>query len=409
MNRRSLRWVVPVGVLAATVVALPSCGGQVDGGSGLLGAAESASDHTSTANASSTFAIGYGSSTSADQVHGVGSSYAVGGSSSAGSWSSWDVSSGSSPGHNGGSAWDASVVYGSDASGFGIVGSACWESQLPPEVQPILPTASVSASCAAAPAITQWSSPVPRSDVDAGPDGDARGAIVGRWVACAPGADPFSMAPHAGIEFGANGRWRLLVTDSSGALVPTTSTGTDAQGRYYALTSGQIDIDDDGFTYGRIAFLGLSADGNLVEFASESPSSGSVAYARATPSPDNGDDNGPSTTDGTCSMVGTWDLAMTAQSPAATFSFDALGNFVGGPPGADLCSSHTMYGTYRLSSGMFQITENVGMGVCQWWFDAGYSATFDATCTQLSLTEEYDNCTGGRGDFNGQTTLTKRP
>lgn len=68
-----------------------------------------------------------------------------------------------------------------------------------------------------------------------------------------------------------------------------------------------------------------------------------------------------------------------------------------------------MYGTYRLSSGLFQLTSNVGMGLCHWWFDAAYPATFDASCTQVKLTQAYDNCTGGRGYLNGQTTLTKHP
>jgi hypothetical protein len=241
-------------------------------------------------------------------------------------------------------------------------------------------------------------------------DADARAAIVGRWVACTPGGGAFSSTPHAGVEFGANGRWRLLVTDPSGTLVPTTSTGSDAQGRYYALATGQLDIHDNGYTYGGSAFIRLSPDGNALAFMPDGPpTSGGPYYARTSPSPNNGDDNPPSTTDGPCSMVGTWDLAMTGSSPAATFSFDASGNFVGGPPGSDLCASHTMYGTYRLSPGLFQITENIGMGLCHWWFDAGYPGGFDGTCTQLSINQLYDNCTGGRGYFNGTTTLTKRP
>jgi hypothetical protein len=35
--------------------------------------------------------------------------------------------------------------------------------------------------------------------------------------------------------------------------------------------------------------------------------------------------------------------------------------------------------------------------LCQWWFDAGYPAVFNADCTQVMLTQMYDNCTGGRG------------
>jgi hypothetical protein len=205
----------------------------------------------------------------------------------------------------------------------------------------------------------------------------------------------------------------LLVADATGVLVPTTSTASDAQGRYYALASGQLDIHDDGFTYGRVFFVKLAAGMDALEFADASGSGAApMYYARTTPSPQNGRDNVPSTTDGHCSMAGTWDLAANGSppgAPAATFSFDASGNFVGGPLGSNLCASHTMYGTYRLSPGLFQLTTNVGMGACDWWFDAGYPATFDASCTLLSLTQHFDNCTGGRGYFNGQTTLTKRP
>lgn len=136
-------------------------------------------------------------------------------------------------------------------------------------------------------------------------DADARAAIVGRWVACTAGGGSFSSTPHAGVEFGANGHWRLLVTDSSGALVPTTSTSRDAQGRYYALATGQLDIRDDGFTYGQTSFIALSADRNVLQFKPNAPSTpDGPYYARTSPSPDNGNGNGPSTTDGTCSMVG---------------------------------------------------------------------------------------------------------
>jgi hypothetical protein len=95
--------------------------------------------------------------------------------------------------------------------------------------------------------------------------------------------------------------------------------------------------------------------------------------------------------------------------PAATLSFDSQGNFVGGPQGSDLCANHTMYGTYRLSAGLFQITTNVGMGECSFWLDAGYPGSFDSTCTKLTTHQMYDNCTGGRGYLNGVTTMVKRP
>jgi hypothetical protein len=238
--------------------------------------------------------------------------------------------------------------------------------------------------------------------------GDARGLFVGRWAACLGGG--LGMAPHAGIEFGANGRWRLLARDIAGDLVPMPGTSAGTTGRYYALGRGQFNLRGEGLDGGHVAFFAFDAAKDLVKFVptDSSPPSEPSIYARAEPSPLNGRDNVPSISDGQCSMAGTWDLAATASSPSATFSFDDAGNFVGGPLGSDLCAAHTMYGTYRLSPGLFQLTSNVGMGQCQWWFDAGYPATFDASCNQLSLVHRFDNCTGGRGYFNGDTVLTRR-
>ncbi len=298
---------------------------------------------------------------------------------------------------------------------------ACWENQLPPEDQPILPTATVSASCMAASTITQWSPPV----ADAGPtDGaDGRAWIVGQWLACSAGDTTFSSAPSVGIEFGGNGRWRLLVADS-GAIVPTTTTdggyiggindagvadNAGTQGGYWALANGQLEWFDDGSSnFYQLDTLALSPDGNALQVTANPALATAVSYfARTSPAANNGDDNVPTTTDGTCSLVGTWNLAMTSQSPAATFSFDALGNFVGGALGADLCASHTMYGTYLLSAGIFQLTENIGLGSCASGAGAGYRAAFDATCTQLTLQLSWDHC-GGRGYFDGTTILTKQ-
>jgi hypothetical protein len=110
-------------------------------------------------------------------------------------------------------------------------------------------------------------------------------------------------------------------------------------------------------------------------------------------------------------MIGTWDLPANhalPTAPAATFSFDGAGNFVGGPEGSDLCAGHTMYGTYSLSPKWFQITTGVAMGLCQWWFWAAFPVTFDSTCTHVTLVQHYDNCTGGRGYWEGTTTMTRR-
>ena len=429
MTRRGLS------MAGAAVVSVASihCGGRVpvgvadtDGGSG------SGNGSTGTFSSTGSFA-GTGTSGTVSGVTGSDVSppaYATGTTGTGTTGTTGTYSSGSS-GYGVG-YYDATAPNpGEDAAASPVIGDstapadvACWESQLPPEDEPIQPTAAPSMTCENYPGITQWNAPGPDGGVLYA--GDGRAAIIGRWVTCSGGAgsggsgsqttdtSTFSSDPHAGIEFGGNGRWRLLVLDSSGAVVPTTATDIHAQGRYYALSTGELNLRDNGAAYLDTMFVKLSPDGNTLQITSESGSDGAAAYgaayyARTTPAANNGDDNLPSTTDGTCSMVGTWELAMTSQSPAGTFSFDELGNFVGGVPGTDLCSSHTMYGTYRLSPGLFQFTENYDMGGCAWWFDAGFMTSFDATCTHLTLVQEYDNCTGARGYFNGTTTLTKAP
>jgi hypothetical protein len=150
---------------------------------------------------------------------------------------------------------------------------------------------------------------------------------------------------------------------------------------------------------------------DALQFSPFSNGGSTTVYARTTPSPLNGADNPPPTTAGACSMVGTWDVPPNdgpISAPAAVFSFDAAGNFVAAPEGTNLCDGHTMYGTYALSPGMFQLTSNVGFGVCAWWFTGAFPATFDASCDHLSLTRQYDGCTGGRGYFNLPTTITRR-
>jgi hypothetical protein len=286
---------------------------------------------------------------------------------------------------------------GSGRGSASPTGPACWAGQLA-EVQPRLPGRTAAELCAAVAATTEWTNETRGTD----PSFDARDRLVGRWVAC--GETGLRPQPHAGIEFGANGRWRLLAGDASGALVPAPAPGPT--GHYFLLSRDQFQMTDEGVG-GAAHFVSWAASMDLARFEDTAGGARGI-YARTRPSPLNGRDNVPSITDGTCSMVGTWDLAATEQSPAATFSFDEAGNFVGGPPGADLCAGHTMSGTYRLSPGLFQLTENVGMGRCDWWFDAGYPATFNADCSQLNLVQLHDNCTGGRGYFNGATVLTRR-
>jgi len=54
----------------------------------------------------------------------------------------------------------------------------------------------------------------------------------------------------------------------------------------------------------------------------------------------------------------------------------SVGHGIGGP-GFQAC-------VCQLLPGMFWLTENVNMGECAWWFDAGYPTMFDATCTHHS-------------------------
>jgi hypothetical protein len=283
------------------------------------------------------------------------------------------------------------------------VSPACWADQFP-EVQARLPQRTVDEACALAATTTEWTFPAMWTGTSSVHSDDHRGDIAGRWVRC--GSSTVSAVPHDGIEFGANARWQLLKTDAAGSLIPADPA---ARGYYYLLASGQLDLNGEGVTgENQIFFLRFAPGMDTLRFDDSS----TAIYARTTPSPLNGRDNVPTVTDGRCSMVGTWDVPAnepTPYAPAATLSFDEAGNFVGGDRGSDLCSAHTMYGTYRLSPNLFQLTTNVNMGQCQFWFSAGYPTHFDASCTHLTLMQLWDNCTGGRGLLNGTTTLTRRP
>jgi hypothetical protein len=184
---------------------------------------------------------------------------------------------------------------------------------------------------------------------------------------------------------------------------------------FYVLNTGQLDLAGEGRDDGYQVYLAKFADGgrDVLSLEGAGPDRGPYIYARTAASPTNGDDNRPSVSDGRCSMVGDWDVPATSDNPsvpASTWSFDGLGNFVVGPPGAITCDAHSMHGTYRLSaSGYFQITTNWNLGLCDWSFNAAYPATFDAGCTSLMTRQDLDNCTGGRGYFNGNpTVLTRR-
>jgi hypothetical protein len=304
---------------------------------------------------------------------------------------------------------DASVgpIFATDASTAPVYSDACWVGSLPPQPLPILPTSMVVEACAAGTGTPAWSYP----QDPAGNSADDRHYIVGRWSTCNAG---LSFLPaHSVIEFGANGRWRLLAFDSRGntlstGLIPVAGSGTS--GYYYLLGTGQLDLNADESPGGsRILSVSFTAGMGTLRFTDNQGSP--PVYVRTTPSRLNGADNPPPTVAGGCSMVGTWDVPANngpVPAPASTFSFDSAGNFVAGAAGADLCDGHTLYGTYALSAGMFQLTSNVGFGVCAWWYTGGWTADFDASCDHLSLTREYDNCKGGRGYFNEPTTLTRR-
>jgi hypothetical protein len=293
-------------------------------------------------------------------------------------------------------------------SGGGPVDARCWAGQLPPEVQPILPTLTIAGACALGRTTTQWSS----SGTSAS-SADGRADIVGRWASCGEGSsDVFSAVAHAGLEFGANGRWRLLASDGNGGLAPEDASASGVTGYYDLLASGQLDVVVDGvigMMQGSFAAFAPGKDAMRLDVIGGTSPPSSI-YARTKPAPLNGDDNPPSTSDGRCSMVGTWAVPANKPTPAApalTMSFDAAGNFVGGPQGSDLCAAHTSYGTYALSPGWFQLVTNVGLGVCPWLDSAAYPATFDDSCAHVTLVQDWDNCTGGRGTFNGTTTLTR--
>ncbi len=281
------------------------------------------------------------------------------------------------------------------STGGSPTSSSCWQDQLPPEAEPLMPRVSVAEACSGD--IESFG-----SGGQAG-DADARAVLVGRWVPCGTGA--FRTTPHAGIEFGANGRYALLM-DSVSGLVPLTPPVT---GRYNMLSTGQLNLRPE--SSGGMSILSLVVGRDALGSSSSTGGRGAT-YARVAPSPLNGRDNPPSISDGTCTLVGTWDTSPAGGGtvdPQATFSFDEQGNFVGGPVGADLCSGHTMYGTYQLSPGVFMLTTNIGMGLCHWWFDGGWSITFGNGCGSATLRTTWDNCTGGRRYLNNPTVLTKRP
>jgi hypothetical protein len=297
-------------------------------------------------------------------------------------------------------------VFPPDAATTPVPSAACWAGSLPVQPLPILPTSLAVDACAAGTGNPAWSYP----QDPAGTDADDRRYIVGRWQTCNAG---IPMLPaHSAIEFGANGRWRLLTADASNPLgeVPFSLTFSWTSGYYSLLGTGQLNLTSEDPLGGGWALFVSFAGMDTLQFTNAKGTT--PVYARITPSPLNGADNPPPTVAGACSLVGDWSVPAgtgAVGAPASVFSFDAAGNFVAGLAGSNLCDGHTAYGTYALSLGTFQLTSNVGLGLCQWWFTAAYQASFDATCNQLSLSVETDGCTGGRGYFDDiPTTLTRR-
>ena len=282
------------------------------------------------------------------------------------------------------------------------IGSSCSTEPVAPLV-PLQPQMNAADSCAAATnASATWSYPSPTLDDSV----DDRGRLTGRWVSC---TSTTVVGPAgSGIEFGGNGRWRLLAQDPTGSLVPATEA--PATGSYVVLGTGQTNLrQEDPTSYGQSFFVVFAPGMDAVQFRDNAGNPLAI-YARAQPSPLDGADNPPSVSDGRCSMVGTWDLPAnlpTPQEPSAWITFDDAGNFTGAPVDGT-CGGFTFYGTYELTPQLFQLTTNVGMGQCAWWFSAAYPATFDDSCTHVTLVQHIDNCTGGRGWLNRTTTLTRR-
>ena len=272
-----------------------------------------------------------------------------------------------------------------------------------------------------------WSRLV-RPEGDAGFDprnDDGKAFLVGRWVSCGP------TGSVEAIEFGANGRFRHLVKDVSGNYGPISGNPAASRGSYSLLAgNAQLNLRDD-LTLDWITDRGVRAEG-AAAFIDTVPTMEAMRitsskallpdgiYVRSAPSVMNGWDNLPSLYAKTCSLFGVWDTDANG-TPAATYSFDALGNFVAfAGVGANVCATYPcagsdcptgrMYGTYALGPGAFMLTQNVGMGFCSFWFSAGYPITFNSDCTRATIgAGVFDNCTGGRQYLNQPTTLVKRP
>jgi hypothetical protein len=271
---------------------------------------------------------------------------------------------------------------------------ACWSPQ-----QAVLPAKSPSMTYPAA---------CGGSDALAGAGGASQGVddavlarLVGRWQVC-PG-DP--NAQHwAGLEIGGNKRFRVL-DEVEGELVPSKK---NVIGHAKVIGGGQLNLEVDGGGAFILA-MALGAEDDRLTFDSFDASK--AVYARIAPTPENGSDNpSPTKAAAGCDVYGTWDMDIDGYDhpPAITISFDEHGNFVAGPKGTDLCSSHAQTGKYGYDGGSFSIISVIGASSCNVNWGAGYSASFSPSCSELTLKMQGDNCTGGAYLRYGGT-LTRKP
>jgi hypothetical protein len=274
-----------------------------------------------------------------------------------------------------------------------------------PPMPPQQPTLSYEQSCA----ISEF---VPAAG-DMSHRDDAGPQLVGRWELC--GAEAlYGSQPHAGIEFGGNGRNQLLQRQN-GALVPVANGPT---GEYTLLASGQFmqrgELSLDEYA----VFAEFDASLSALRLPTLQ---GELRYARVAPDLQSAAANRFSTRGGGCSMVGVWDTMPDGVNPPAAFAFNEQGEWFGGPRGSDLCTAHSMFGTYQLIdrpvgggdiapgvSTEFELVTNVGAGRCAFWFNAGFSPRFSEDCKSVELTTTWDNCTGGRGYLGSAEVLTRR-
>ncbi len=239
---------------------------------------------------------------------------------------------------------------------------------------------------------------------------DARELLVGRWRLCGE-VVYYGGEPHAGIEFGSNGRNQLLWRVGERLAAVEGGRG----GVYTLLGSGQFMQGGDLSFSGGAARASFDATMSVLRLSAlEDPNTPALRYVRVAPDEESAAANVFSTSALGCSMVGVWDTAPSSSNPPAAFAFNERGEWFGGTWGSELCASHSMYGTYNLetrggnvmdnfdepATTTFELVTNVGAGLCAFWFNAGFAPTFSADCNRVQLVSTFDNCTGGRGYLN---------